>query len=167
MKLSVRAGSTRLDPSVLSRSRRAADAAARVVFPELNSAFQDALGSKVWPWPRVTMRGATYRRDGTRTPGRAVGSPRNIVDLGTLRASNSFQVTGTLATFRWAVGYATAVHYGANIHPFGDRSKPLVNLPARPWTSAVLGTIRIAGIEPYDYQEQFRSSFIQAFRRFS
>lgn len=166
MRLNVQARA-QLTPNIAVRTGRAAEQAARIVFPELNSAFQDALGSKVWPWPRTTIRGATYRRDGSRTPGRTVGSPRNIVDLGTLRASNAFQVTGSFCTFRWVVGYATAVHYGANIHPFGDRSRPLVNLPARPWTDAVLGTIRVAGIEPYDYREQFRASFIQAWRRLS
>ena len=149
---------------VAGKSQRAAEAAARIVFPELNSAFQDAIGSPVWQWPRETVRGATYRRDGTRTPGKVVGSPRNIVDLGTLRDSNYFNISGTMGTFRWAVGYATAVHYGANIHPWGDKTRPLVNLPARPWTSAVLGTIRIPGIEPYDYRAQYKASFIQAFR---
>ena len=154
----------RVNPATLSRAQRASEAAARIVFPELNAAFQDALGTKAWDWPRTTYRGGTFRRDGTRTKGIAVTSPRNIVDLGTLRASNSFEVSGSLCTFRWAVGYATAVHYGANIHPWGDKSKPLVNLPARPWTSAVLGTIRIPGIEPYDYRAQYKASFIQALR---
>ena len=163
MRLATRA-TVRVNPTTLTRAQRASETAARIVFPELNSAFQDALGTKAWEWPRVTMRGGTFRRDGSRTAGRPVSSPRNIVDMGTLRASNSFQITGSLCTFRWAVGYATAVHYGANIHPWGDKSRPLVNLPARPWTSAVLGTIRVAGLEPYDYREQYRASFIQAWR---
>lgn len=166
MRIRIRA-SVQLTPDSRVRSGRAAEAAARMVFPDLNAAFLDAMGSKVWAWPRTTYRGGTYRRDGTRTKGQAVGSPRNIVDLGTLRASNSFSISGSLATFRWSAGYATAVHYGANIHPFGDRSKPLVNLPARPWTSAVLGTIRVAGIEPYDYRAQFRAAFISQWRRLS
>jgi hypothetical protein len=163
MRLATRA-TVRVNPATLTRAQRASEAAARIVFPELNSAFQDALGTKAWEWPRVTMRGGTYRRDGSRTKGIAVTSPRNIVDLGTLRASNSFEASGNLCTFRWAVGYATAVHYGANIHPWGDKSVPLANLPARPWTSAVLGTVLIPGIEPYDYREQYRASFIQAWR---
>jgi hypothetical protein len=163
MRLATRA-TVRVNPATLTRAQRASEAAARIVFPELNSAFQDALGTKAWDWPRTTYRGGTYRRDGSRTKGIAVTSPRNIVDLGTLRASNSFEVSGNLCTFRWAVGYATAVHYGADIHPWGAKTRPLVNLPARPWTSAVLGTIRIPGIEPYDYREQFRASFIQAWR---
>lgn len=151
----------------LARSRKAADAAARIVFPELNAAFQDAIGSKVWYWPRTTIRRGSLRRDGTRGKGFPVTTPRNIVDLGTLRQSNSFQISGSRCTFRWSVGYATAVHYGANIHPYGDRSRPLVNLPARPWTSAVLGTISVPGVDRYDYRAQFRAQYIAAWRRLS
>ena len=149
---------------VAGKSQRAAEEAARTVFPELNSAFQDAIGSSVWQWPRETVRGATYRRDGTRTPGKVVGSPRNIVDLGALRASNSFRISGTMGAFRWAVGYATAVHYGANIHPWGDKTRT-VNLPARPWTDAVLGKILVPGIEPYNYKEVYKAAFISAWKR--
>jgi hypothetical protein len=164
MRLATRA-TVRVNPATLTRAQRAAETAARIVFPELNAAFQDALGTKAWDWPRDTYRGGAFRRDGSRTKGRRVPAGlRNIVDMGTLRASNSIEISGNLCTFRWAVGYATAVHYGANIHPWGDKTRPLVSLPARPWTSAVLGTIRIPGIEPYDYRAQYKASFIQAFR---
>ena len=149
---------------VAGKSQRAAEAAARIVFPELNSAFQDAIGSPVWQWPRETVRGSTYRSDGTRTPGKVVGSPRNIVDLGTLRASNYFNISGTMGTFRWAVGHATAVHYGANIYPWGDKTRT-VNLPARPWTDAVLGKILVPGIETYNYKEVYKAAFISAWKR--
>ena len=139
------------------RSQKAAETAARIVFPELNSAFQDALGSRVWSWPRTTIR----------SNGQEVGSPRNIVDTSDLKQSNSFTVSGTLGTFKWAVGYATAVHYGASIYPWGDKDRPKVNLPPRPWTSAVLGTINIGGIEPYDYRSEFKAAFIAAWSRAS
>ena len=164
MKISTRA-SAKLSPSFRVRTGQAAQTAARVVFPELFSAFGDAIGSPVWSWPRVTIRRGSYRRDGTRTAGFKVGSPRNIVDRGLLGQSGSFQVTGSLCTFRWSVGYATAVHDGAWIHPFGDKERPLVLLPARPWTDAVLGNLLIPGIEAYDYREQFRVAFISAWRR--
>ncbi len=163
MKLKSRI-SVQVNIDVAGKSQQAAQAAARVVFPELNSAFQDAIGSPVWQWPRETVRGSTYRRDGTRTPGKVVGSPRNIVDLGTLRASNYFSVNGTMGTFRWGVGYATAVHYGANIHPWGDKTRT-VNLPARPWTDAVLGRILVPDIEPYNYKEVYKAAFISSWRK--
>lgn len=153
MRATVRT-SVKLNLDISARARQATEQAARVVFPELNSAFQDAIGSKVWAWPRQTMR----------SNGQQVGTPRNIVDTKDLKQFNSFTVSGTLATFKWSVGYATAVHYGASIYPWGDRDKPKVDLPPRPWTSAVLGTVKIGGIEPFDYQSQFRAAFIQAFK---
>jgi hypothetical protein len=156
MKLTART-SVKVNLDVAGRSRKAAESAAKLVFPELNSAFQDALGSKVWSWPRTTIR----------SNGQEVGSPRPIVDTGILKASNSFAISGTLGTFKWAVNYATAVHYGASIHPWGDREREKVTLPPRPWTSAVLGTIRVAGIEPYDYRSQFKAAFIASWRRSS
>lgn len=178
MRVQVRPARVRLQLDVAAKASRAAEEATKVVAFELNGAFQDALGSKVWSWPRVTIRKSSYDRNGRRAfrtveidgvkqrvQGFPVSSPRNIVDRGTLRASNSFAVSGTLVTFRWAVGYATAVHDGARIYPFGDRSREQVLLPARPWTSAVLGTLIIPGLDPYPYRETFRAAFISAFRR--
>jgi hypothetical protein len=159
------ATTVRLTGDIKVRTGRAVDQAARVVFPELNSAFQDALGSSVWSWPRVTIRQGSLKRDGTRGKGFAVGSPRNIVDRGLLRQSNGFRIAGNACTFSWSMPYATAVHDGAMIHPWGNRDIPRVLLPARPWTSAVLGTLIIPGLEPYDYKEQFRTAFIAAWRR--
>jgi hypothetical protein len=154
MKLTART-SVKVNINLASKSSRAAEAAARIVFPELNSAFQDAIGSKEWSWPRPTIR----------SNGRDAGNPRNIVDTGILKASNSFNISGTLGTFKWAVDYAAAVHYGANIHPWGDKSRATVNLPPRPWTDAVLGIVQVGGIQPYDYRAQFKVAFISAFRR--
>lgn len=156
MKINART-SVKVNLDIGAKSRKAAETAARIVFPELNSAFQDALGSKVWSWPRTTIR----------SNGQEAGSPRNIVDSSDLKQSNSFTVSGTLGTFKWGIGYATAVHYGASIYPWGDKDRPKVNLPPRPWTSAVLGTINIGGIEPYDYRSEFKAAFIAAWSRAS
>lgn len=155
MKVTARVKGVKLRPDFNQRILRASESAARQVFPELNSAFQAAIGSKAWDWPRVTIR----------SNGQEVGSPRNIVDRGTLRASNSFAINGNLCTFSWSAGYATAVHYGANIYPWGNTSAQKVNLPARPWTSAVLGTVRVAGIEPYNYKDAYRQAFIASFKK--
>jgi phage gpG-like protein len=165
MRVGVKVTGVKLATGFTSRTTQAAEAAARSVFPELNSAFQAAINAPVWDWPRTTYRGGTYRRDGSRTKGKEVGSPRNIVDNGTLRASNSFTVNGLTATFKWSVGYATAVHYGANIHPWGDKDRPKVNLPARPWTSAVLGVVKISDIEEYDYNGAFNRAFIREWNK--
>jgi len=155
MRVGVKVTGVKVSTGFSSRTTQAAEAAARIVFPELNSAFQAALGSKAWDWPRVTIR----------SNGQEVGSPRNIVDNGTLRASNSFTMNGLTATFKWSVGYATAVHYGANIHPWGDKDRPKVNLPARPWTSAVLGVVKVSGIEEFDYNGAFNRAFIREWNK--
>lgn len=163
MRVKVRT-KVKVNIDVAAKMQRSAEAAAKIVFSELNSAFLDAMGSKVWEWPRTTIRKGAYKKDGTRGKGFVVTSPRNIVDLGTLRASNDFAISGTLCTFRFTAAYATAVHYGARIHPFGDKSRPLVDLPARPWMDAVLGRVRVSGITPYDVQGEFKNYFNNAWR---
>lgn len=165
MKITTRVKSVKLRPDFNARINLAAENASKVVFGELDGAFRSALGAKVWTWPRKTQRSGSYKKDGTPTPGIIVGSPRNIVDLGTLRASGYYTISGTLGTFRWPVVYATAVHNGARIHPWGDKKRPLVDLPARPWTSAVLGTIKYPGIEPLPYAKLFKLSFISEYRK--
>lgn len=155
MRLGVKVTGVKVSTGFSSRTAQAAETAARIVFPELNSAFQAALGSKAWDWPRVTIR----------SNGQEVGTPRNIVDRGTLRASNSFTMNGLTATFKWSVGYATAVHYGASIHPWGDKDRPKVSLPARPWTSAVLGVVKVSGIKEFDYEGKFNRAFVVAWNK--
>ena len=165
MKATTRVKGVKLRADFNSRVNLAAERAASIVFPELNAAFMAAIGAEVWKWPRQTVRSGSYRKDGTRTEGIIVGSPRNIVDLGTLRASGYYTVSGTLGTFKWPVSYATAVHYGARIHPWGNKRAKLVDLPARPWTSAVLGAIKVPGIEPFPYGRLFKLAFISEYRK--
>ena len=137
--------SVRINLSVESRARAAADAAAKIVFNEAFAEILDTTGSKVWSWPRGE-------------------SPRNIVDSGLLRASGSVTINSTLAHYRFVLNYATAVHNGAWIYPFGDRTKERVFLPPRPFVTAVLGIERYPGITPYDLQAQFRENFRTAWR---
>lgn len=140
------------NPELRQRFTRAAETAAKVGFAELNGRFQDAIGSKVWSWPRQTVR----------VNNKAVGSPRNIVDTGAMRQSNLFtMLTPLSAEFRWTTNYASFVHEGAMIRPYGNpRAKPVL-APPRPWTSAVLGTETVAGIEPFDITNRLRQVMIQ------
>lgn len=154
MRLSVKT-SVKVNLDVSSRTASAMSQAVRIVAPELNSAFQDAIGSKVWDHPRATVR----------SNGQTVTSPRNIVDTGILKASNSFEINGNLVTYKWAVGYAAAQHWGANIYPWGNKKARKVNLPPKPWTAAVLGAIIVPGIEPYDYRSTLKIAFITAWNR--
>jgi hypothetical protein len=138
-------------------SQRAEDAsitAAKVVFTELNGRFQAAIGSKVWSWPRQTVR----------SNGRSVSSPRTIVDTGVLRQSNNFQMNGYEGTFRWTTNYASFVHEGATIKPYGNQKAKSVYLPPRPWTSAVLGTEQVSGVEPYDFAARFKDVWLKALK---
>ena len=85
-----------------AKARQASQQAAKAVFAELNGRFQDAIGSKAWPWPDRT----TYRSGGPIT-----GGPRTIVDTANLRGSNPGPaISGLRAEFRWGAPYATAVH---------------------------------------------------------
>jgi hypothetical protein len=138
-------------PDLEQRMLQACETAASVGFAELNARFQATIGAKVWNWPRETLR----------VNNKAVGSPRNIVDTGALRQSNVFSMTGPLtATFAWTTNYASYVHEGAMIFPWGNIKAKRVFTPPRPWTSAALGTEKVAGIEPYDINNRLRQLVI-------
>ena len=132
--------------ALTAQARRASEAAARATAAELNSRFQDAIGAKVWQWPRETIR----------SNNKPVGSPRTIVDSGELRNSNKMEINGLTVRFRWTAPYAAANHEGARLRNGGL-------LPARPWTSAVLGTTPTPGIPVYDWRKRFRETWLNHF----
>lgn len=167
MRIKVKPGKVRVKIDFAGRAQRAALIATRMVAPELNAAFQDAMGSEVWQWPRETIRRGSLNAQGKRGPGYRVTSPRNIVDQGRLRQSNEYIISGTLVLFKWTEPYAAAVHYGAEIHPWGDKSKAKVKLPARRWTDAVLGEIQVPGIQPFPIAVQWKSAFLTAWSKTS
>jgi len=101
----------------------------RNTFAELFGRYEKSFNPSAWNWPRETQR-----RVGT------VGSPRNIVDIGTLRQSGTYTFPDAYSMeARWSAQYATAVHEGARL-----RNGTI--LPARPWTDAVRGTVQVSGI---------------------
>ncbi|MCT4368008.1 MAG: hypothetical protein N3Z28_10115 [Synechococcaceae cyanobacterium MAG-AL2] len=75
-----------------------------------------------WPWPNGE-------------------SPRDIVDTGDLRASQSMTVAsqpGTLETkYRWSAPYAPTVHDGA-VFKATDAEGNARTMTARPWTREVI-----------------------------
>jgi len=114
-------------------------AIARDTLAELFGRYQEAFNPSAWAWPRETQRRV----------GR-VGSPRNIVDIGTLRQSGTYTFPDSYSMeARWSADYATAVHEGARL-----RNGTI--LPARPWTDAVRGTVQASGITPYPLGEKLR-----------
>lgn len=133
----------------------AAQRATEIVMGELFAAFQQSFTAQAWDWPRETKRTA-----GT------VGSPRNIIDTGSLRQSGTWQMTGPYqATFKWSANYATAVHEGALIYPWGNRNAARVQLPARPWTRAVLGQENVSGIRTYNVGQRLKDVWLAKLRR--
>lgn len=155
------------------RAEAAARKAAERVMGELFAAFQQSFTAKAWDWPRQTIRGQyRYKGRGKRRrrirsggPGFTVGSPRNLIDIGNLRQTGSWQMAGNYqAQFRWSANYATAVHEGAWIHPWGNKKSAKVLLPARPWTRAVLGQENIAAIKPFPLQKRVKDVWLAYFR---
>jgi hypothetical protein len=114
-------------------------------FVVLIDRYQASLTQQAWQWPRETKR-----RVGT------VGSPRNIVDIGTLRQSFAYSSPNPYALeARWSANYATAVHEGARL-----RNGTI--LPARPWTDAVRGTVQVSGITPFPLGDRLRTRIQRA-----
>jgi hypothetical protein len=68
----------------------------------LNEMFQMAIESDLYPWSGLTRR----------QNGEIAGSPRNIVDTGELRDSQTFKVQGNKATFEWKDEKAERVRNG-------------------------------------------------------
>jgi len=118
---------------------------ARGTFTELFGRYQASFNPSAWPWPRETRR-----RVGT------VGSPRNIVDIGTLRQSGTYGFPDPFTMeASWSANYATAVHEGARL-----RNGTI--LPARPWTDAVNGTVQAPGIPAFPLGEKLRARILEA-----
>lgn len=150
-----------LEQAAMLASRQAAED----VFVELNGRFQDAIGRIAdWNWPRDTVR---WRTRGKKRMGKGVvipAGPRNIKEWGTLQRSNTGPIIrGLEVEFRWPVPYATAVHEGARIYPWGNKKRK-VTLPARPWTSAVLGKRRVGGIPVYPLRSRYRALWLAHFK---
>jgi hypothetical protein len=129
----------RVEGSLRAQAERSAQRASAIVFGELSAAFQQSFTANVWQWPRQTVRGG----------GAIAGSPRNIIDTANLRQSHSWQQNGPyVASYLWSAVYATPVHEGAVIGR--------TILPPRPWTRAVMGTERVAGLEPFPFEKRLR-----------
>ncbi len=96
---------------------------------EVDAAFRQTLTRKVWSYPRETPRyGGSIGRG--RIVKEIAASPRNIVDSGTLAASQKREREGNGYRWIWSTKYAAAVHEGY------VKSGTIV--PGRPWTRAVL-----------------------------
>lgn len=127
---------------------------------ELATRYKSAMSSNVWSWPRQSKRGisgGTLSEVARNWSNSSYNTPqqRNIWDSGNLSRSMNFDVSGLTAEYIWTADYAAWVHDGARIHPFGNKSKT-VELPGRPWTTAVLeGHPRYSG-DIYDLPTELK-----------
>ncbi len=98
----------------------------------LQQALYNSLESNTWSWPRNTVR----------VNGSVAGTTRDIYDTGGLYASQklniSHQVTQSKLTITYSAPYASLVHYGGYIRPYGNKNANTVLIPARPWVEAIL-----------------------------
>jgi hypothetical protein len=140
----------RWNGNIEAKARAASEKAAAAIFMVLNARFQSALAAPVFEWrPGITT---------IRSNGQSVTSPRNAVDTGLLRQSNTGpEINGLRVRYTWRAPYAVAVHEGAQLENG-------TILPPRPWTSAVLGSERIDGIEPID-RASLKDIWLKAFRQ--
>ena len=145
--MSIKAETTVTGPGPVEMDQMLAKIA-QDTFVELFAQYQASFNPSAWPWPRETRR-----RVGT------VGSPRNIVDIGTLRQSGTYGFPDPFTMeARWSANYATAVHEGARL-----RNGTI--LPARPWTDAVNGTVQASGIPPFPLGDKLRQRILLAVAR--
>ncbi|HYX18334.1 MAG TPA: hypothetical protein VE944_29005 [Nostoc sp.] len=100
-----------------------------VVVEAQGEAFQNAIASDIWEWPRETLR---QNSD-------IVSSPRDIYDTGELYDSLVIARTANAAEYTWEADYAAIVHDGAT-------TKNGTELPARPWTHVGLEECNAAEI---------------------
>ena len=98
----------------------------------LQQGLYDSLESNTWSWPRDTLR----------VNGSMAGTTRTIYDTGGLYSSQklatSHQVTQSKLTVTYSAPYASLVHYGGYVQPYGNKNANTVLIPARPWVDAVL-----------------------------
>jgi len=92
--------------------------ATEVLSQAIEEALNTAVSSSVWAW--------------------STGGARDIVDTGALRDSLSITVNGDDIDISYGVPYASLVHNGGYIRPYGNANIAAVYLPGRPWIDATL-----------------------------
>ncbi|MEL7494648.1 MAG: hypothetical protein AAGJ95_11895 [Cyanobacteria bacterium J06554_11] len=77
--------------------------ALKVAIADLDASFTAVIESSLFAWPNFTNR----------VNGQTVGSPRDIVDTGEFRDSQSYTaINPLLYRFVWAIEYALVILYG-------------------------------------------------------
>jgi len=85
---------------------------------DLKRALDAALKSSAWRWP--------------------TGGSRDIYDTGALLSSGSVTVNGYSLAVKYGASYASIVHNGGYIFPYGNKNLRPIYLPGRPWITSTL-----------------------------
>ena len=104
------------EPNLSSRFEQAINRASQNIAIDLKAALDAALLSNVWQTPSGSA---------------------DIYDTGNLLESGSVVSTGRGLTIAYTAPYASLVHFGGYIHPYGNLNAR-VYLPPRPWIQSVL-----------------------------
>lgn len=86
------------------------------------------------------------------------GTGRDIVDSAELLTSASVFLNGDDITITYTSPYASLVHYGGYVAPYGNTSIEKVYIPGRPWVAATLG-LAPGPAGAYDYEKQYLMTF--------
>jgi phage gpG-like protein len=85
----------------------------------LDSVLREAINASIW-----TTRNGTD----------------DIIDSGDLLRSGEVRVTNNGVSINYDVPYASLIHYGGYIVPYGNTNAQRVFIPPRPWVSTVLNS---------------------------
>lgn len=159
--------------NITNKAKQAAERAVEIVMGELFAAMQQSFTAKAWDWPddlpTRKLNGATLKEkiaSYSAGDGIKAGNPRNLIDFGNLRQSGSYRMIGRFeAEMRWSAEYATAVHEGAYIRPWGNKKAARVYLPPRPWTKAVIGLESAPPIKVFPLGERLQNVWMAQMKR--
>lgn len=88
-----------------------------LIAQKLSDALDQAMEAAVWRWENGT---------------------RDIVDTSRLRSSKSITASGDGIDVVYNAPYASLIHYGGYILPYGNQSAEKVYIPPRPWVQSVI-----------------------------
>lgn len=111
------------------------------VIDQLTAALDAAFDDDIWQWDRETVR----------KNGQTVGSPRDLIDQGTLKNSLVvMQVSARYWRFVWESGHAATVLLGGISRADGSRT------PTRNWIDYVLSNVNLTEL----YAQEISSRMI-------
>lgn len=105
------------EAEVLAQGKAALAQVTQKLAQEVESALQAALKASVWSWG-----------DGA----------RDIYDTGELASSGNVTANADGISVSYSAPYASIVHNGGYIYPYGNKNARPIYLPGRPWVSSVL-----------------------------